>query len=528
MGKSHYHKKLRKARKEALRHADQLRSAIWKYGPQNFQEKKRLLRETTMPESRHLKYINPWAAIRWQNLLLESFQQHGFDPDECTKVTVIHEAWNTNDQEWSLKFFDIKNLLEEAFSGIPFFGMIEFAFFQNVRHGHGRLIAVHFEGILLKTPSRRAMARVRKHFDGSWLGAKGVFCKRIFNFEGALRYSVKLPSYGYRHIPKYPGRSSRNPSVRMYFPTHYALFKNLQHFTFPDLTVAGGDGFAVYQMAINIAKRNGFNSSQKLSASGQVKPTKYLKERQSTVKKKLKSSNVQINHYYLSGDGGINSKVEYPRRKLDVSLWVKKCVSKHRGSAMISRGAKRLRYEFFQEIYTLSLNAWDKQDELVALAKNKKLSFNHSTDIFAFVLKVVYGDKGQSRRLVSEHASALRYLHYLGVNADVVADKLSELGGIRKCCRAFARHRRLEKKLQKDHSKSHAKKHSASQALPKFWSDIKTARPVAKFKKSKGDLARGRYAMLGYMTKSGELRIYKAFSIKGKPGSQMLFSAQGS
>jgi hypothetical protein len=244
---------LDRARKETRRHRHQLDDAIGKYSCEGFLRKKKQHAQISLKNAKSLNYMNPYSADYWRQYLINAYDELIGTPNPCFSVTGIHLPFMTDDVNWNLRIPAFKQFLWNTFMPHNFLGMIEFARFQNVKYGDGKLISPHFQGVLWGGFSRGDWDRIHKAFAGGPMGAAGLVCKEVYDLKGGLSYAVKLPSYGHNLWKSGQGFVSK-PS-RQYLPQHYALFKHLSGFTFPELTVAGGQGKEVRRAATEAAMR---------------------------------------------------------------------------------------------------------------------------------------------------------------------------------------------------------------------------------------------------------------------------------
>ncbi|MCK5778778.1 MAG: hypothetical protein KAH11_08305 [Rhodospirillales bacterium] len=236
-------------RQQASRHGNQLWDAIQKHCPDRGREKKEALKLLRPSEAKHLDYMHPGAATKWLLRLEDAFYDVVENPEDAGTVTAVHAPWNTNVKECSIDVDGIRRRIWQGLRGFNYIGLIEFAVFDNVREGNGKLLAPHFQGILWNVEiTKDDASRAYRTFDGGMDGTHGLWVEKLTNFFGALSYAVKLPAYGYRRIQCRDG-SFAHDTCKLYLSTHYRLFEHLRHLSLPQLTVAGGEGAAVLRAA---------------------------------------------------------------------------------------------------------------------------------------------------------------------------------------------------------------------------------------------------------------------------------------
>jgi hypothetical protein len=72
----------------------------------------------------------------------------------------------------------------------------------------------------------------------------------VYDLPGAMRYSVKVIDRGYTHGQTRTGRPVRRRR-QLWLTEVYHLWQNLHHFTYPEMTIAGGIGEEVVQGALD-------------------------------------------------------------------------------------------------------------------------------------------------------------------------------------------------------------------------------------------------------------------------------------
>lgn len=229
-------------RSEAYRHHEQLVESINRYWDRPKFQRKLALDSLSSRRRYELQYMNPFAALPWTLGLEKALNPYLDNHAQAFMITAIHDQWHTNDCSWSIDPKSIRRDIWHGLRGINYVGMVEFALFQNVAFGHGRLVAPHFQGIAWgENLDARSTRKSRKFFRGGLNGSNGLWVKKITNKFGALSYAVKLPAYGYRLIKRRSGTFGHS-STRLYLPSHYQLFTHLGQFTLPDLAISGGEG----------------------------------------------------------------------------------------------------------------------------------------------------------------------------------------------------------------------------------------------------------------------------------------------
>ena len=207
-----------------------------------------------------LGYMQPSAALYWQAYLYYALLNADvFDRSDIFTLTIIDKNWHFGERQWNFQPGKIEYQVRRALKGLNYLVMIEFQAFGNVRHTQqlvidgveqvrdfGRVIAPHVQGLLWgKRPSRRQRAQ----FPGGLFGAPGIKLKRITDFAGAVRYMVKPPYMGQLLHPRPDGRVLRYPWARMSLRLHHLLFRHLNQFRYPELSLGSGEGSEVLAYA---------------------------------------------------------------------------------------------------------------------------------------------------------------------------------------------------------------------------------------------------------------------------------------
>lgn len=237
----------RERTKYARRYAQQLIDANDKYA-ESFVKGRIRHRRLSRFQARDLGYLNPWARLIWLKAVTTAIHHADFEGNQIYMVTIIHEPWHTNDISWEIDINAIKRRLWRRLNGLSFIGMIEFAYFQNVAHKGAKLIAPHFQGLFWGSLSRARYRRLRQGFAGGVHGSVGVYRRKVTHLSGAIDYSIKQPSYGYR-IAMFGSRKFRHFSTKLWLTQHYSLVEHLGDYRFQDLTVAGGQGAEILRAA---------------------------------------------------------------------------------------------------------------------------------------------------------------------------------------------------------------------------------------------------------------------------------------
>ena len=249
-----------KARENAIRHRDQLTDSIDKYDDGSPVRNREEILSISLPKKRDLNYMNPWSRSLWVKYLNEAFECVSPIMANPRMITAIHHPWHTDDRSWELDVRRIKRKIWKELRGLSYIGMIEFAYFTNIRQGHGRLITPHFQGILFNEMDRSKSDQVHAGFAGGIFGAVGFYQRKISNFLGALNYSVKQPAYGNEVFQRKDGSFGRY-SKKLWLTQHYKLYRHLNHFSFPDLTMSAGEGVKVLALARKFGSFNCSNLS---------------------------------------------------------------------------------------------------------------------------------------------------------------------------------------------------------------------------------------------------------------------------
>jgi hypothetical protein len=134
---------------------------------------------------------------------------------------------------------------ELAFGTTPYLLLIEIA---ALTYAGERLVAPHLQGFVFEDLSRRKKAKIKKHFSGGLAGADPLHVLQVYDFEGACLYNVKPPDRMWACNTDREGGRWRQ-ARRMSGPQHYYLWRNLRWHTYPQLTLAGGVGIEVLELA---------------------------------------------------------------------------------------------------------------------------------------------------------------------------------------------------------------------------------------------------------------------------------------
>ncbi len=215
----------------------------------------------------------------------------------------------------------------------------------------------------------------------------------------------------------------------------------------------------------------------------------------------------------LTVETEIDTEIVYTLKNHNIAKWLRICKKKNLKVGEKFRLGREARHKLLEEVYNLGCAAHQNIDELRAIAKKSDLRFNKKTNIFAFILKAIYGGDNLNRRKVSEQASALQYLYHQQVNGEDVAVKLEKFGGTRKCADLHAELRREQRK---------EKTKDVSDESDKLWKELKSREPVTVIESDQDEIVKGRYIAVLGCTESGDLRIYKKISVKDDIGRKLL------
>jgi len=165
--------------------------------------------------------------------------------------TFIIGNHETNNSNFNLNLDDIKNDYKHGLKGCHFIGMIELAYFKNIVHDGGELIAPHLQGIMWTNLTRANKENINNIFVGGRNGAIPYYSRKVKNIIGAVSYMHKLPVHGYMLRDK---RSYAHTSEYLSLPRQYFLHDKLREIKFANMLVAGGEGVVLRNSILNHLK----------------------------------------------------------------------------------------------------------------------------------------------------------------------------------------------------------------------------------------------------------------------------------
>lgn len=245
-------------------HFDHMTTAITRYAKLPRRRLNRIIERFSRENAGNLAYLNPWSDEMWQNYLYRGLVLRGARYRSPVAVTAIHPPWNTNTSSPRFNLAEIRGEVEEAFSGLSYLVMIEFAVFRNVSHGGGRLIAPHIQGLVFGDIDNGRLAKLRKRFGGGMDGAHGLWLEKVTDLAGAVRYLVKPPVCGYSRKPLKNNKVKR-PIFQFSYRQRFRTFELFRRFIYPDLTIGGRLGATVLRDALYMANKRGMGSCDKKS-----------------------------------------------------------------------------------------------------------------------------------------------------------------------------------------------------------------------------------------------------------------------
>jgi hypothetical protein len=182
----------------------------------------------------------------WEMALRHGLEAMRVEPNMLSMATVLDERWHFPARHWRFDLDEITRHVKGALEGLDYLFLVEFA--PITFHGYS-IIAPHLQGLLWPM-NRYQAADVSSHFSGGLAGAPALMRLPVYDLPGAMRYNVKVIDRGYTYGVTRLGKPIRRRR-QLYLTEVYHLWRNLHHFTYPEMTIAGGIGEEVVQGALN-------------------------------------------------------------------------------------------------------------------------------------------------------------------------------------------------------------------------------------------------------------------------------------
>lgn len=183
---------------------------------------------------------------QWEMALRHGLEAMCVEPNMLSMATVLDQRWHFPARYWHFDLEEITSQVKQAFDGHDYLFSVEFA--PIIYNGHS-IIAPHLQGLLW--PMNRYQAdHVSSHFSGGLGGAPALMRLPVHDLPGAMRYNVKVIDRGYTYGVTRLGKPIRRRR-QLYLTEVYHLWRHLHHFTYPEMTIAGGLGEEVVQGALN-------------------------------------------------------------------------------------------------------------------------------------------------------------------------------------------------------------------------------------------------------------------------------------
>ena len=225
-------------------YAHRLDWAVHKYGTGTEQHRAR--GERTGSGYQRLHYMEVRGCQHWEMALRHGLEAMCVEPNVLSMATVIDERWHFPARHWHFDLEQITRLVRQAFADHSYLFLVEFAPITYLGY---RIIAPHLQGLLWPM-NRYQAADVSSHFSSGLAGAPALKRKRVYDLPGAMRYNVKVIDRGYTYGVTRLGKAIRRRR-QLYLTEIYHLWRNLHHFTYPELTIASGIGEEVVQEALD-------------------------------------------------------------------------------------------------------------------------------------------------------------------------------------------------------------------------------------------------------------------------------------
>jgi hypothetical protein len=234
-------------------HYDNLDAALWRHGfrrgelsADQFRAAHRALSSTRAAD---LGYTNPWARQVWERHLRRAIVACNLHEGPLLMATVLDRRWHFPWGTWGFAPEAMALQAELAFGRVPYLLQIEFA---PLTYSGEKLVAPHLQGFVLEDLSRRRKDKIKRFFSGGLAGADPLHVQPVWDFAGACRYNVKSPDRMWTCTTDSESRRWRK-SRPMSGPQHYYLWRHLHRYAYPQLTLAGGVGKRVLELAMNAA-----------------------------------------------------------------------------------------------------------------------------------------------------------------------------------------------------------------------------------------------------------------------------------
>jgi hypothetical protein len=193
--------------------------------------------------------MNPWAREVWERHLRRAIEACGLHKGPLFMATALDRRWHFPWGNWRFLPEVMALQAEQAFGTTPYLLLIEIA---ALTYAGQKLVAPHLQGFVFEGLSRRRRDKIKRHFSGGLAGADPLHVLQVYDFEGACLYNVKPPDRMWACNTDREGGRWRQ-ARRMSGPQHYYLWRNLRWHTYPQLTLAGGVGKRVLELAMDTA-----------------------------------------------------------------------------------------------------------------------------------------------------------------------------------------------------------------------------------------------------------------------------------
>ena len=164
-------------------------------------------------------------------------------------ATIIDQRWLMPRGDWTFQREGIVESILVAVDvnlhGLDHLLLIEFA---PLDYPGQKVVAAHLQGFVFGRLSERRKRQLNKLFTGGLAGAKSCKFTPVDRFVGASRYNVKPPDHLEACFENRDGER-RHRGRALPLKDHYFLWQHLRRYTYPDLTLAGGNGRDVLDLA---------------------------------------------------------------------------------------------------------------------------------------------------------------------------------------------------------------------------------------------------------------------------------------
>jgi hypothetical protein len=161
-------------------------------------------------------------------------------------ATILDQRWLMPRGRWSFYRDGIAEAADLNLDGLHYLLLIEFA---PLDYPGRKVVAAHLQGFVFGRLPERRKRQLGKCFVAGLAGAASCKFQKVYDFVGASRYNVKPPDHLEVCFESRDGRR-RHRGRQLPLKDHYFLWKHLRHYTYPELTLAGGRG----QQALVLAR----------------------------------------------------------------------------------------------------------------------------------------------------------------------------------------------------------------------------------------------------------------------------------